>query len=331
MEIKNPYLVWIGSEHYENFEVYAEEAQRLGVSKRLPGISMGKTLMEPGAVIFVAHDDGETTECPDCLRLVRCPECRKRKREMKDLQAELEELTAKFASEEAMMKSGFGARSHRIRTGKIEKLQAECDACAVCEGKGKAKLGSGGYVKVDMGKGEIKTWDYRTYNYWLHQPEHFDKNCVVENHMCESCGGLGTVPRGFIRGMFIPERIEYISKNNESATTLEAIDGFEIIPPDALKREHKRKCGTRKPGGVYAVTKVGKPTKAAKKAVEVLVEQGLIEEDSCEVFGSFVVFKDPIDISGTKRFRGIKSWPLDPAAERAAKRALGKEEDEDAA
>lgn len=320
MEIKNPWLIWIGSEHYESFDVYAEEAKRLGVSKRLPGVGMGKALLEPGTVVFLAHDDGEKTECNDCLRTISCPDCRKRRREIRDLQVEIDELKAQYSSAEALEKSGFARRSLKIRQAKIDAINKERCECPVCDGEGKAELGSGGYVKLNNGK----VWDYRTYNYWLHQPEHFDaEKEVKEKCICDTCGGLGTVPAGKIRGMFIPERVEYISRGSEGEAMLERVEDFTIIDHATLRKEERRKCGKRHPGGVYAATSKGsKPSKRAVKVVDELVSKGVVEEGDCEVVGSLVVFKSPIDISGTKRFRGIKRWALDPAAEREASRSV---------
>ena len=327
MEIQQSYLMWIGSEHYESFEVYAEEAKALGVSKRLPGVGMGRALMERGSVVFVAHDDGETKECRACKRKIPCPDCRKRRFAIKALKSEIEGFKKKFSSEEALQESGFAVRSLAIRQKKIDKLEEERQDCETCDGRGKAKLGSGGSVTLNDGR----VWDYRTYNYWLHQPEKFDaEEMVLEKEQCEACGGLGTVPKGQIRGMFLPETIEYILSGEESETELEKVGEFDHVTMKAVKREPKRKGGKRNAGGVYAVTSFReKGTKRARRAVEELVEKGLIDPESCEVTGSFVTFMQPIDIAGTKRFRGIAKWALSAKVKKQAKLALDDEDDED--
>src|SRR5690606_29035571 len=71
------WLMWIGTEFYPTIESWANEAVELGVSKRLPSGALGEALMEPGNVVFVAHDEGEKTECPDCLGTIECPDCRR--------------------------------------------------------------------------------------------------------------------------------------------------------------------------------------------------------------------------------------------------------------
>jgi hypothetical protein len=330
-KIENAWLVWVGSEHYPTFKDYAEEAKAQGVSKRLPGSGMGKALQSPGTVVFVAHDDGEKSECPDCIRKIPCPECRKRRIAIGELQEEIDAFKAQFSSEAAIEKSGYATRSLKIRQGKIDALEAEKEHCSVCKGEGKAMLGSGG----DVIKLNGKKWDYRTYNYWLHQPGKWDpKNevdGVKEKRICETCGGLGTVPDGKICGMFTPERIEYILAGDESEAAMAKVEDFTAISPKAVKREAKRRCGVRRPGGVYAVTdEGGKTSKLTKEAIKILVEQGKIEASACDVFGNFVVFGTPIDISGVKRFRGMMRWKMSAKAADQADMALdAREEDEE--
>ena len=78
MEIKNTYLMWIGSEHYSTIDSWVKEATEQGVSKRLPNEHMGTSLLNPGTVVFVAHDEGDMDECTECLGTISCGECRKR-------------------------------------------------------------------------------------------------------------------------------------------------------------------------------------------------------------------------------------------------------------
>ena len=143
--ILRSYLMWVGTEHYEGIDAYSDEAVTLGVSKRLPSVGAAKAMMEPGTVIFVAHDEGEATDCPACLGTVECPECRKRSGEITALLAavaKIKEAFADFGSEAPAGKK----RSVMIRSNKATKLAEACLACDHCGGKGKANGGTGGQV-----------------------------------------------------------------------------------------------------------------------------------------------------------------------------------------
>ena len=58
------YLTWIGAKHYPTFEDFASESDVLGVSKRMP--TVGAALALKDATVFLAHDEGERVDCPDC-------------------------------------------------------------------------------------------------------------------------------------------------------------------------------------------------------------------------------------------------------------------------
>jgi hypothetical protein len=313
--VGNTYLVWIGSEHYESIDAWAEEAKSAGVSKRLPNEHMAKALMEPGTIVFVAHDEGEHEECPECIREIVCPVCRraaeKEARELaacEHLEGEAEKLAEGSKERASLAKRASNARE---RAEQAAEEQAQCDDCA---GTGKLRAGSGGHVLFEDGD----TWDYRQYNYWLHQPKKWtaeEKGGIAEVAMCDHCGGKGELPKGLVFGLFVPERFEYIKAegDEEKAEALVAA-GFEVVGPDMLAAEKKRKCGVRKPGGVYAVTSASGKSKAGKAAAKTL---GL-DASEIEVHGNFVRFLRPVAIPGVKRCRGLARFVLpDAVAEEA--------------
>jgi len=58
------YLTWVGAKHYPTFADFADESDRLGISKRMP--TVGTALALKDATVFFAHDEGERIDCPDC-------------------------------------------------------------------------------------------------------------------------------------------------------------------------------------------------------------------------------------------------------------------------
>ena len=302
--IKHAWLIWVGSEHYKGITDWSDEAIALGISKRLPNAAMARSLSTPGTVVFIAHDEGETTECPACPGEIACPDCRKRVNEMAALRKSVASIVAGFKGEFATEAPRALVRSKELRERDADALAKECDECKACSGKGKLKASTGGSVELVDGS----VWDYRTYNYWLHQPKKFHVETSVANkEMCETCGGTGELPDAKIFGMFMPERIEYIATGDESAEELKTMKGFNIVKKEALKAESKRKCGTRKPGGVYVVTSA---TSAGGDAlVEDAIKAGLVKKDGAEVHGNFVRFTRPVLVN-SKRFRGLKKIEL---------------------
>lgn len=301
MEIKSSYLMWIGSEHYKTIEEWCEEASRLGVSKRLPGVAMGEALMRPGTIVFVAHDEGVFHECEGCSGAIECPECRKL------LQEGLKESDAaeRLASEAGKLDEGKERRSLERRStnarARAEVLESEAASCETCLGTRLVVAGTGGKVTFEDGE----TWDYRQYNYWLHQPTKWvpgDKGGVSVMERCEACGGTGRLPDAQVFGMFVPERIEVIEGGDAAKSEAARIAGFIEVPKAALKAEPQRGCGLRKPGGVYAVAsaKGGKKARAAAKALG-------MDLDQCHVHGNFVRFVVPYRIN-CKRFRGLGAF-----------------------
>lgn len=334
MEIKQSYLMWVGSEHYKTIEEWTSEAITQGISKRLPNADVAQALLNEGTAIFVAHDEGSFHECPDCLGEVECPDCRKRGQEVERLESEIEELKEKvecFGPIEKLEIEGDKKEVKRLqrlidnRKNLILKLQGESVSCSVCGGTKKATLGTGGSVQIVEEGLTTKRWDYRRYNYWLHQPQKFKADDVISKEMCETCGGTGRLPDAKIFGLFIPDAVEYILKESDTDVVKEAMEkerGFRTVNQKVVEFEAKRKCGKRKPGGVYVVTSVTEEaSKSAKEVVEKLVKDGVVSPEGVEVNGSFIRFLEPISVD-VKRFRGIKKWSLDPRAEDEAEMIL---------
>lgn len=318
--IKTSYLMWVGSEHYPTINDWAAEAVNHGISKRLPGASVGEKLLEPGSVIFVAHDEGEYADCPECTGTIECPECRKAEQEAQRVQAEIDALLKPFDGDrDAFLdKAARGkVRSLEVREAKLEKLADAQVECELCGGEGALEAGTGGTVSMEDGS----TMDYRTYNYWLHQPAKFDPESVEERDMCDHCGGTGKLPDAKVFGMFLPEDIEYIVAGDEDEKAMEKVKSFTKVDKAATVREVKRGCGYRRERGVYAVTSTDGDSTKAKKALAELVKAGVVNPEATEVKGSFVRFIEPISID-VKRFRGIKSWSLSVDAEEAAEDIL---------
>jgi hypothetical protein len=312
------YLIWVGSESYKGIADWSDEAIALGVSKRLPGVALGRKLMDPGCVVFVAHDEGEMKDCPDCMGKVECPRCRKAISEMAGLRSAIDKMKAAFKGEDFDAEASDGnKRFVRVREARIEALERETEECEDCKGKGFYKAGTGGHVTLVDGR----KWDYRTFNYWLHQPKKFHPDTqVVSREMCESCGGTGDLPCGRIFGLFAPDRIEYILRGDETPEELKAVKGLAIVK--TTKGEPERKCGHRKPGGVYAVTKVSaEASPRALKIMDDLVTSGMVKPRSSEVHGAFIRFHRQMPIA-EKRFRGLKKIDLATVAKAAEQAEL---------
>lgn len=302
--ITSAWLIWVGSEFYKGIADWSDEAIALGISKRLPNASMARQLAAPGTVVFVAHDEGESHSCTKCVGACECPSCRKRISEMTALRNVIASMKAAFKGDFVTEAPRGLKRFEEVRLRTIAELEAEMKACEECKGKGSIKAGTGGEVALKDGR----VWDYRTYNYWLHQPKKFDpETMVAEVEMCETCGGKGDLPNAQIFGVFAPERVEYIARGDETKEELEALKGFRIVEKDVLKTEAKRKCGVRKAGGVYAVTSAEGAD--GDKLLQDAIKAGLVKPDGAEVHGSFIRFGRPVPVA-EKRFRGLKKINL---------------------
>jgi hypothetical protein len=295
--IEQAYLMWVGSEHYPTIEKWTSEAAEMGVSKRLPSLSIGKKMMEPGTIVFVAHDEGRMVECEGCAGKIDCPECRKR-------DAEILREQAKVAHFTATEKTALAERAKE----RIELIKAQKNTCSACRGRGRTKAGTGGKVLFKNGE----KWDYRKYNYHLHQPKVWTPEGeweVVEKNMCEDCGGTGKLPDGKVFGIFLPENMEFITMDEEVEGAAEAEEaataaGAIVVPYEEIGKEKKRGCGKRKAGGVYVST--SPDAKSKKKLTKIAGELG-VEADAIEIHGNFASFLKPVAIPGVKRFRGIAS------------------------
>lgn len=316
MEIKNAYLMWVGCESYGTIADWTEEALRLGVSKRLPTEAAGLALTEPGTVVFVAHDEGAREDCPHCVAEIECPCCRKRVNEISALDSAIKKAKRDLGGAE--ITPAF-QRFVQRRLNKITELEAACASCEECSGAGVTVGGTGGTVKMKSGE----TWDYRRYTYWLIQPKKFDPAKMVEStHICKECGGKGLLPDGKIFGMVIPDRIEYIAREDDSAAALKALrdKGFAVVSASKLVKEPKRKCGRRKPGGVYLASAPDAKRDAGVK--ESLKEVGIPTD--VEVHGAFISFLAPVPVD-EKRFRGLKRIALEDVAQAAIQAEMIKE------
>lgn len=317
--LSTAWLIWVGSEHYKGIADWSDEAVALGISKRLPNAAMATSLSTPGTVVFVAHDEGSTTHCAACPGLIECPDCRKRISEMAGLRKSVDDMLKAFKGDFDTEAPRSLQRSKEVREKAVAALAQECDECEECGGKGKIKASTGGTVKLVDGR----VWDYRTYNYWLHQPRKFHPETMVESkEMCETCGGTGELPDAKIFGMFMPERIEYIATGEETKEALKAMKGFTIVKRTSLEKEAKRKCGVRKPGGVYVVTSAA--AEGGAKLLEDAVKAGLVKPDGAEVHGNFIRFTRPVSVA-EKRFRGLKRIDLSTVKEAAEQAAMIKD------
>lgn len=302
--ITSAWLIWVGSEFYKGIADWSDEAIAQGISKRLPNAAMARQISAPGTVVFVAHDEGESHSCDKCVGWCECPSCRKCISEMTALRAVIDTMLAAFKGEFPSEAPRSLVRFKEVRERTIAELEAQMKDCVDCKGKGKVRAGTGGKVVLTDGR----VWDYRTYNYWLHQPKKFNPETMVsEIDICEECGGKGDLPNAKIFGVFAPERVEYIARGDETKEELKALKGFAIIKKTALKLEAKRKCGVRKAGGVYAVTSAT-GTEGAK-LLDDAIKAGLIKAGGAEVHGSFIRLGRPVPV-GEKRFRGLKKVSL---------------------
>jgi hypothetical protein len=323
--------MWIGSNSYATIKEWVEEALAQGVSKRLPNAAVARPLTEPGTVVFVAHDEGNYHDCPECMAEIECPECRLRSKEIERIEVQIEELRvfmAKAMATPGSMEphSELAKKLERTRTKirkrneKIQGLEFDLYHCE-CDGKG-IEAGSGGNVEFNSGV----TMDYRKYNYYLHQPASWTPEMeqgVKVKHMCENCGGTGRLPDGMVFGLFVPNAVEYIlrAEDDEKVQKQMKKDNIRIVNPSALAGEVKRKCGLRKNGGVYVVTDNGSDSTQANRVAKRLISKGVIKDSEVTVTGNFIEFLKPVEID-SKRFRGIKRWGIHPDVEDEAEMAL---------
>ena len=320
---KNSYLMWVGSDNYSNIDEWVDEVERLGVSKRLPNVSVAQAMGKPNTVVFVAHDEGEWKDCPECIGIIENPEWRKKAQTLKKLVLECESLESEIddlgiavgkidglaPASDNYKKILSMKRMLKKREDSIEILKEEMGQIdeEIEAGTG----GSAWLINVDDGVEDDhpEMYDYRKYDYWKHQPLKFKRQFkLVEEEMCTHCGGKGQLPIAKVFGLFVPDQIEYILKDEDDETVKKAMEGhgFKTIGKDRLGAEHKRKCGYRHQGGVY-ITSNGEDKKEVKRIVKELVNDGVVTPDGIEVKGGFIKFINPVVVN-EKRFRGIKRW-----------------------
>lgn len=308
------YLMWIGSEHYSSIIDWTKEALEKGVSKRLPNDHVGRALLQPGTVVFVAHDEGKHAPCFECAGTVECPECRKNAeavaRETATVERFLEEANTYEEGSKERKSCERRANNAQKRIEKHDDAQSNCELCL---GSGSVEEGTGGNVVFENGE----AWDYRKYMYYRNQPKKWTpatEGGVAKMEMCQHCGGFGRLPEGKVFGLFVPEQVEYVDAGDEEKTKAMLDKGFTVIDASMLAAEAKRGCGVRKPGGVYATTTPDSESTSGAKAAEALK----LDNADIEAKGNFVAFTRSIDISGTKRFRGLARWDMPADVEEEA-------------
>lgn len=326
----NTYLMWIGSESYETMDEWIKEAEEQGVSKRLPNVNVGMSIKNSNSVVFVAHDEGEWRDCPDCMGTIQNPEYRVLSEKIIKLKAERQ----KFEEEREEIGDRWNWRFDSpdwdaITKSKAEEDQKNMDRLLRKIAKREKKIiilkeklekqdpviesGTGGEVEViNSSTGMTEMMDYRKYDYWHRQPKKFNKRwTVVGKEMCKTCGGKGRLPEGRIFGLFVPTDVEYVLKeeDGEEVKKIMGKRGFRLVDSIELAVEKERKCGYRKKGGVYAVAKT-----SGEGTLEGLAKAKKIKPQGVEIKGDFIKYLSPVSIEG-KRFRGVKRWEMDGNSE----------------
>jgi hypothetical protein len=326
----NTYLMWVGSESYETIDEWTKEAEEQGVSKRLPNANVGMSMKNSNSVVFVAHDEGEWRDCPDCTGTIQNPEWRVLNEKIIKLRAECR----KFEKEREEIGNRLGWRFDSpdwddFTKSKAEEDQKNMDRLLRKIAKREKKIivlkekmekqdpviesGTGGKVDViNRNTGMTEMMDYRKYDYWHRQPKKFDKKWkVVKKVMCKTCGGKGQLPEGRIFGLFIPTDIEYVLRDEDTEEVRKIMNkrGFRLVDSTELSVEKERKCGYRKKGGVYAVAKT-----SGEGTLEDAIKSKKIKPQGVEIKGDFIKYLSPVSIEG-KRFRGVKRWEMDGNSE----------------
>lgn len=276
--------MWVGESHYKTFDDFAAEALSRGVSKRVPNVMIARKLLSPGSVVFLAHDDGVKDPCPECMETFSCPDCTR--------------VT------DALMGQVLRGRGPARRP----------QTCKRCNGDGLVTEGTGGAVFVNYTRVTFKSYVGK-----LRHGLIGDGDEVRIEVQCGACSATGSTPRGRIRGLFVPQRSEYILRAGDTASVLRGLrkDGIGIVSPGTLLREPERECGRRQPGGFYAVTSPGGSARRSRAAVDDLVARGIVKPGAVEVHGAFATFVRPVPTS-VKRFRGIKEIVLTGSAKAQA-------------
>lgn len=316
---KTTYLMWIGSDNYDSIDTWVDEVEKMGVSKRLPNMSVASSIVDDDPVVFVAHDEGNWEDCECCIGTVENPDWRKKTTQWENANSELCELEDEKTALEAILENESNmdyskrlvAVKRLISRRKAILVTIEDDMSAMDE---TTKGGTGGKVVVVNEDGVEETIDYRKFDYWHHQPEKFQSMWTVkEKTMCTACGGKGKMPVAMVFGLFVPTDVEYVLKDEDTKEIEKEMKnrGYGVVTSKQLAKELPRKCGYRHKGGVYIVSSndVDK-RKQVKKLVKEMVASGVVEPDGYEVKGNFIRFIKPVVVDNLKRFRGIKKWDM---------------------
>lgn len=311
------YLMWVGADNYPTIKDWVDEVDRLGISKRLPNIKVGEKLATPGTVIFVAHDEGERKDCPDCVGEIENPDWRKREERLVKLFAEIaqfekerDELGDSINTVPGEFKDYSTIKKRDSINRKIIKRETKIKELQDIDLPEKITGGTGGTVKLtrsDTANYVEEVVDYRKYDYWHHQPKKFAKRWqkIGEPNMCKTCGGKGQLPEAKIFGLFVPSCVEYVLKPADSSD-IEKRLSEKGISSKRSPSSAKRKCGYQKEGGVYAIADSDGINKKINKIVKKLVDSGKVAPEAVSVRGDFVEFLVSFPVpEKIKRFRGI--------------------------
>lgn len=325
------FLMWVGKAHYPTIESYVNEAAAQGISKRVANPDVAAKLAAPGTLIYLAHDEGDRIECEHCITKIENPEHRKAHQALSAAEAEASKRAGDYANAEDKLAGAEEgdtsdeqeevvqaakenlARAGRLLNNAIDKVN---NLRAIRESTDLViEAGSGGHVTLTNGD----TWDYRRYMYWRNQPKKWSVDNVAKDgvHMCPHCGGFGQLPKGRVFGVFMPEQPEYCLKAEDGEKVQAELEakGITVVTSEVLMSEGKRGCGKRQEGGSYVVTTKSEATpEQLTEAIKDLAAKGIINPEDVKVNGSFIEFIAPVDITGEKRFRGIKNWTPTAAA-----------------
>lgn len=314
------YLMWIGSDNYTDINTWVKEVEELGVSKRLPNMSVASAIIDDDPVVFVAHDEGNWEDCDCCLGIVENPDWRKKTTQWENVNVELCALEDEKYALEAILENEPSNLVESKRLVAVKRLISRRKATLVIIEDDMSSIdetiegGTGGSVVVVDEEGDEEKIDYRKFDYWHHQPEKFQSMWTVkEKTICKACGGKGRMPVAMVFGLFVPTDVEYVLKDEDTKEVEKEMKskGYGIVTTKQLAKEVPRKCGYRHKGGVYVVSSnnVDK-RKQVKKLVKEMVSAGIVEPDGCEIKGNFIKFIKPVVVDNLKRFRGIKRWDI---------------------
>jgi len=107
----------------------------------------------------------------------------------------------------------------------------------------------------------------------------------------------GFAEEGFIFGYFIVANLEIVVKDGEKLPPQFLETGVAVTASEA-KDEPERRCGWRKPGGIYLVSETD------RDALKILARE--LGTKRSQIKGGLVLFDTPKDFSGHKHFRGAK-------------------------